>query len=29
MSDFLLKTVNADGAAWGGFRWTLDEGAES
>ena len=28
MSDFLLKTVHADGAAWGGFRWTLDEGAE-
>ena len=28
MSDFLLKTVKADGAAWGGFRWTLDEGAE-
>ena len=29
MSDFLLKTVHADGAAWGGFRWTLDEGAEA
>ena len=28
MTDFLLKTVNPDGAAWGGFRWTLDEGAE-
>ena len=28
MSDFLLKTVKADGTAWGGFRWTLDEGAE-
>ena len=28
MSDFLLKTVHADSAAWGGFRWTLDEGAE-
>ena len=28
MSDFLLKTVKADGTARGGFRWTLDEGAE-
>ena len=28
MTDFLLKTVHADGAAWGGFRWPLDEGAE-
>ncbi len=28
MTDFLLKTVRPDGAAWGGFRWTLDEGAE-
>ena len=28
MTDFLLKTVRLDGAAWGGFRWTLDEGAE-
>ena len=28
MTRWLLKTVHADGAAWGGFRWTLDEGAE-
>ena len=28
MTDFLLKTVHADGAAWGGFQWPLDEGAE-
>ncbi len=28
MTDFLLKTVRPDGAAWGGFRWPLDEGAE-
>ena len=28
MSDFLLKTVHADGAARGGFQWPLDEGAE-
>jgi len=28
VSDFLLKTVHADGAAWGGFQWPLDEGAE-
>jgi len=28
VTDFLLKTVRPDGAAWGGFRWTLDEGAE-
>jgi len=28
VTDFLLKTVHADGAAWGGFRWPLDEGAE-
>ena len=28
MSDFLLKTVKADGTARGGFQWPLDEGAE-
>ena len=28
VSDFLLKTVHADGTAWGGFQWPLDEGAE-
>ena len=28
MTDFLLKTVRPDGAAWGGFQWPLDEGAE-
>jgi hypothetical protein len=28
VSDFLLKTVHADGAARGGFQWPLDEGAE-
>jgi len=29
VSDFLLKTVKADGTARGGFQWPLDEGAES
>jgi len=28
VSDFLLKTVKADGTARGGFQWPLDEGAE-